>query len=192
MDREELLSLHGCLTSAGGELIVDEAFIDFCPAFSMRKDVGNGLMIVGSLTKILGIPGVRLGYLCAEPEVIERMRRKMLPWSISAQAAEIAARLPEHLDMIREDARVNRRRREEFSALLKGIGADALPSQNNFLLVDFHRNMSDAVTRLRSRGILVRTCDSFGLADNYLRLAVKTEAENRRLIRELEEILYAR
>lgn len=82
MDREELLSLHDRLTSAGAELIVDEAFIDFCPAFSLRKDVGNGLMIVGSLTKILGIPGVRLRYLCAEPEVIERIRRKMLPWSI--------------------------------------------------------------------------------------------------------------
>ncbi len=191
MDREELLSLHGCLTRAGGELIVDEAFIDFCPAFSVRKDVGNGLMIVGSLTKILGIPGVRLGYTCAEPEAIERMRRKMLPWSIGAQAAEIAARLPEHLDMIREDAQVNRQRREEFSALVTGIGADVLPSQSNFLLVDFHRNMSDAAARLRSRGILVRTCDSFGLADNYLRLAVKTEAENQRLIRELEEILYA-
>ena len=115
----------------------------------------------------------------------------MLPWSLSAQAAVIAARLPDHLDLIREDAKANRQRREEFSALLTGIGAAVLPSQSNFLLVDFHRNMSDAVARLRSRGILVRTCDSFGLADNYLRLAVKTEAENRRLIRELEEILYA-
>ena len=166
---------------------------DECNGLFRNPDKAPALFreVIVWATSYRRIPGVRLGYLCAEPEVIERIRRKMLPWSISAQAAEIAARLPEHMDLIRQDAQVNKQRREEFCALLKGIGADALPSQSNFLLVDFHRNMSDAAAHLRSRGILVRTCDSFGLADNYLRLAVKTEAETRQLIRELEGILYA-
>lgn len=191
MSREALLSLRDRLRGNGAELIVDEAFIDFCPEYSLRQDIGNGLMIVGSLTKILGIPGVRLGYLCAEPQVIDGMRRRMLPWALSAQATEIAARLPEHLDSIRNDAALNKQRREDFSGLLKSLDAHFLPSQSNFLLVDFGRDMTEAVSRLRARGILVRECLSFGLPGNYLRLAVKTEEENRRLIQELEGIFHA-
>ena len=66
------------------------------------------------------------------------------------------------------------------------------PSRSSFLLADFRRDMAEAVGRLRARGILVRTCASFGLPGCFLRLAVRTESENDRLIRELEAILHAR
>ena len=52
--------------------------------------------------------------------------------------------------------------------------------------------MSEAAEQLKSRGILVRTCSSFGLPDSFWRLAVKTEAENTRLVNELEEVLHGR
>ena len=64
--------------------------------------------------------------------------------------------------------------------------------QFNFLLVDFRRDMIAAADLLRSRGILVRSCYSFGLPDSYWRLAVRMEADNTRLINELEEILHVR
>lgn len=190
--KETLLALHRALNSAEAELVVDEAFIDYCPENSLRGGIAPGLMIVGSMTKVLGIPGVRLGFLCAVPEVIRSLREKMLPWSLGTQAAEIAARLPEHAESIRRDAETNRRRREEFSALLEQLGAKVMPSQSNFLLADFRRDMTEPVERLKKRGILVRTCTSFGLENSFLRLAVRTEKENGRLIAALEEILHAR
>ena len=144
------------------------------------------------MTKILGIPGVRLGFLCAEPEVIRSLREKMLPWSLGTQAAEIAAHLPEHAESIRRDAETNRRRREQFAAQLEQLGVKVMPSQSNFLLADFRRDMTEPVERLKERGILVRTCTSFGLENSFLRLAVRTEKENGRLIAALEEILHAR
>ena len=52
--------------------------------------------------------------------------------------------------------------------------------------------MTEAAEKLKARGILVRTCASFGLENRFLRLAVKTETENGRLIAALEEILHAR
>ena len=52
--------------------------------------------------------------------------------------------------------------------------------------------MSEAAEQLKARGILVRTCASFGLPGSFWRLAVKTEAENTHLVSELEEILHAR
>ena len=192
MTRDELLSLHQHIVAQGGELIVDEAFIDFCPEHSVRKDVQPGLTVVGSMTKTLCIPGVRLGYICAAQEVIAVLERRMLPWSLCALATEIAARLPEHLEDIRKDAAVNRLRRERFTQQLTNLGAQVLPSQTNFLLAAFGQDMTAIAAMLKRRGILVRTCASFGLPGNYLRLAVKTEEENNRLILELEELLHAR
>ena len=188
MDRTSLLALRSRLQKQGAGMIVDEAFIDFCPDETLRKDAGPGLMVLGSLTKVLGIPGVRLGYVCAHPDVIRRLERRVLPWALSAQATEIAARLPEHMSDMRRDAEVNRKRREEFAACLRRYGAEVMPSMANFLLADFHTDMADAVRQLRSRGILVRVCDSFGLPGSCLRLAVKTDEENMRLIEELEAI----
>nr|MBR4279642.1 histidinol-phosphate aminotransferase family protein [Clostridia bacterium] len=192
MPREKLLALHQHVMSRGGEMIVDEAFIDFCPEHSVCGDVQSGLTVVGSMTKTLCIPGVRLGYICAAPEAIAILEKQMLTWSLCTLATEIAAHLPEHLAEIRQDAAINRVRRAKFAQQLADLGAHVQPSQANFLLVDFKQDMTDIAAALKTSGILVRTCTSFGLPGNVLRLAVKTEEENNRLIHELGELLHAR
>ena len=75
---------------------------------------------------------------------------------------------------------------------LEKLGAEALPSQSNFLLVNFHRDMTQAAAQLRERHILVRPCASFGLGPEYWRVAVKTQEENLLLCQTLEEIFNAR
>lgn len=191
-NRDACLQMHRDILAQGGELIVDEAFIDYCPQNSVRTELRPGLTVVGSLTKILCIPGVRLGYICAEPEVIRSLAQRDLPWAMNALASAVAAQLPAHLHEIERDAALNQTRRAAFARQLETLGAAVHPSESNFLLVDFHRDMQNAVAALKARGILVRTCGSFGLPGNYLRLAVKTEADNHRLIQALEEILHAR
>lgn len=187
LPRGEVLGLHARLKERGASLIVDEAFIDFCPALSVRGRVSEGLCVVGSLTKTLGIPGVRLGYVCAAPADILALQKRALPWSLGALASAVAARLPEHLAQIREDAARNAERRERFARLLCQRGVKVSPSQANFLLADFGRDMTDVVAALKERGILLRTCASFGLGPELLRLAVKTDEENKRLAEALWE-----
>ncbi|MBQ8620136.1 MAG: histidinol-phosphate aminotransferase family protein [Clostridia bacterium] len=191
LSRSEILATHEMVVSSGADLIIDEAFIDFCPQHSVRRDVKPGLMVVGSLTKTLCMPGVRLGYVCAAPEVIGKLSQCALPWAVSTLAQAVAAKLPEHLDEIRQDAAVSSIRKEALKASLEALGAKVLPSQANFLLADFGRDMTQAAVRLKARGILVRTCASFGLAPGIWRLAVKTEEENARLIACLQEVLHA-
>lgn len=192
MTRKQILSLFEYVQSCGAEMIVDEAFIDFCPECSVRQDVQTGLTVVGSLTKTLCIPGVRLGYVCAAPERIAELERRALPWAVSALASAVAEKLPEHIEEIKEDAVKNALRREALTASLRSLGASVMPSFANFLLADFGCDMTEAAQRLKERHILVRTCASFGLPPCVWRLAVKTEEENARLIACLEEELYAR
>ena len=185
--RSDLITICEKTKSLGGELVVDEAFIDFCPEQSVRHDVQQGLSVVGSLTKTLCIPGVRLGYVCAAPEVIRQLEQRSLPWSLSTLANAVASHLPEHREEIHADLLKNKARREQLTALLEELQAEVWPSQSNFLLVDFKRDMTPVAEWLKTQGILVRTCASFGLPPQFLRLAVKTENENAVLIQALRE-----
>ena len=189
LSREAVLLRHAAIAAAGGELIVDEAFVDYCPDRSVRKDVCETLAVVGSLTKILCVPGARLGYVCADEKTIARLERAALPWQLNALAAAVAAALPGHLDELRRDASLNDARRAAFAEKLSLLGARVLPSRANFLLCDFGRDMTATAAALKEKGILVRTCGSFGLGGAWLRLAVRTEEENDTLIGEMRRCM---
>ncbi len=185
LDRDRVLEISENLRRRGAALVVDEAFIDYCPLRSVRGDVCSRFRVVGSLTKILCVPGVRLGYVCASADEIAAMEKLALPWALNAFAAAVAAELPRHMDDLRRYASENIARRERFAARLKEIGANPLPSEANFILCDFGRDMRKVTAHLKSNGILVRECASFGLDSSFLRLAVRTDEENDRLIEEI-------
>ena len=182
-----MLRMHRDVRNSGGELIVDEAFIDYCTDATVRHHVQDGLTVVGSLTKILCIPGVRLGYICAAPEQIARLQERAVTWSLNVLASAIAAELPRHQAEIAVDAQANQARAERFARRLQEMGVRVTAGCVPFLLADFGHDMTKTVQHLRAQRILVRTCDSFGLPANYLRLAVKTDAENDLLMAALDK-----
>ena len=131
LPRAELLSLLDIMSADSGGMLVDEAFIEYCPEYSVRAVLRPGLMVAGSLTKILGTPGIRLGYICAVPETVRALRERMFPWPLDAFAAEIAARLPEHAEEIRAERPLNAARRSAFSVQLQALGAEVFPKQRS-------------------------------------------------------------
>jgi histidinol-phosphate/aromatic aminotransferase/cobyric acid decarboxylase-like protein len=149
------------------------------------------LIVVGSLTKILGIPGVRLGYLCAQDA--EDLGANCLPWELNCFAEAIAVELPAHKREMLCDADENVLQRGLFTEGLRALGLYVYPSASNFILADLGRPATPVAAALKERHILVRECLDFeGLADgHYLRLAVKDEPSNVRFLTTLKEILCA-
>ena len=191
LPREAVLALLERLEAAGGRLVVDEAFIDYCPEHSVRDMVAAhpALVVLGSLTKVLAIPGVRLGYLAAHPSAIQTLRDGLSPWRLNCVADAVAAALPGHGADFERIRRLNAARREAFAAALADVGARVRPSEANFLLCDFGRDMRPEIEALKRRGLLVRPCGMFpGLTHGHVRLCVRTGAENGRLVRGLEGI----
>ena len=191
--RREVLALLERMEAAGGRLVVDEAFIDYCPDHSVRDLVPAhpALVVLGSLTKVLAIPGVRLGWMAAHPSVIAEVRKGQLPWRLNCVADAVAAALPGHGEDFDRLRALNARRREAFAAALAAVGAKVYPSAANFLLCDFGRDMRPVIEALRRERLLVRPCGMFpGLTHGHIRLCVRTEGENRALVEALGRKLH--
>ena len=175
-----------------GILIVDEAFIDYCPENTVRHLLASHprLLITGSMTKILGIPGVRLGYL-AGGERLASLAACQDPWNLNCFAESVLLDLPHHAGDIAGECARNVERRDAFRAGLEALGIYVYPSASNFFLCDFGRQVRPIEDKLLEQKILVRRCMNFPGVDDgrHLRLAIKDEPSNAKFLTKLEEAM---
>ncbi|MCC8076342.1 MAG: threonine-phosphate decarboxylase CobD [Clostridiales bacterium] len=176
-------------------LVVDESFLSLTDTdcqTDLRPLLAEcpRLVLLRSLTKSYAMPGLRLGYLlCGDPALLERVAQAGQPWGVSvpAQYAGIAAlnNRPDWPRLGREAVAPQRRRLTEE---LRNMGFRVWDSHANYLL--FHSSQwTDLRERLLQRDILIRDCSDFpGLGPGYYRIAVRTEAEDTRLLQALEEV----
>jgi cobalamin biosynthetic protein CobC len=82
--RERLLAWHARLAERGGWLVVDEAFIDNTPKLSLCGHADRpGLIVLRSFGKFFGLAGVRLGFVMAQPALLQALAELLGPWTVS-------------------------------------------------------------------------------------------------------------
>jgi threonine-phosphate decarboxylase len=182
---EGLVEMAAALQRRGAYLLVDEAFLDFVPqAGTMLEQLDEWpkVILLRSLTKFYSIPGLRLGYAVASPELIQRIERELAPWGVNAlaQAAGIAGLLDEEFE--RASLAWLRKERPFFMERLREIpGVTPFGGEVNFVL--FRCGTPELQKRLGQRGILIRSCATYpGLGPDYYRVAVRTREENLSLL----------
>ena len=144
----------------------DEAFY---PLATGQWTRGDDAVIVGSLTKLLACPGLRVGYVIASPDVLDACRRSQPAWSVNGLASEALGELLDGLDLAGIAAGVASLRRE-LVGVLEGHGLAVAPGDANWVLVE-RPGLREA---LISQRILVRDCANFGL-EGVFRIAVPDE-----------------
>ena len=132
-------------------------------------------MVVGSLTKLLACPGLRLGYVLADPDLVARCRARQPAWSVGGLAAAALPELLEAADLPGWCAGVAQLR-GALTDLLASHGLPVRPSDANWVLVD-RGGLREA---LAPHGVVVRDCASFGLP-GVTRIAVPSEEGLERL-----------
>ncbi|MBI3012264.1 MAG: aminotransferase class I/II-fold pyridoxal phosphate-dependent enzyme, partial [Elusimicrobia bacterium] len=153
------------------------------------------VLVLRSLTKILAVPGLRLGYAVGHSQTISRLEKILPPWRINIFAQKLAERISEFDDYIQKTQDSIPLFFRGFTDNLKKLHSIKIfPSSCNFIFVkvaEKRLNASHAWDQLARRGILVRACNDFvGLEkDCFLRFAVKRPQENQILINALKEIL---
>ncbi|MDR1872351.1 MAG: aminotransferase class I/II-fold pyridoxal phosphate-dependent enzyme [Deltaproteobacteria bacterium] len=170
------------------QLIVDEAFLDFTfGATIARKTSRNDrLIILRSLTKIMAIPGLRLAYLIAGPEVINRLKPLIGPWPLSYPA--LAAGVYYLTTQFVKPTLSIDKLRSALTKVLQPYG-EVCPSEANYLLFKYNpEKVLDLLAFLFKKGILVRDAQNFnGLTLGYLRFATRPLGEIKVLAQSLAE-----
>jgi len=195
--KEELCQIIKCAGEAGILLIVDEAFIDFIEEESVKREVlrFSNLIVLRSMTKFFGIPGLRLGYIMSDPSCIVKIRENRIPWTVNSLLQGAAVKTLFDKDYIRKTREFILPERDFLkNALNKIPGLRAFESTVNFLLVSIDNragiNSIELRDRLAPEGILIRDCSNFhGMEDRYFRVAVKRHEQNIILIEKLKRIM---
>ena len=178
-------------------VVVDEAFMDFLPPEQQQSLIGAvcdcpNLAILRSLTKVYSVPGLRLGYAIAHPDRLRRWQQWRDPWPVNALAAAAAEAMVQDTAFQQQTWDwLKSARSQLFQALAQFPGLQPYPGTANFLLVRSDPSSSWLQEQLLQRHqILIRDCLSFPeLGDRYFRIAIRSPAENQRLLSGLADIL---
>jgi threonine-phosphate decarboxylase len=193
--REEMLSRIDNAIAGGCSVLADEAFIDYAPDAAITSDAvtRRGVIAIRSLTKFFGCPALRVGYAVAAPVTALSLAAQLPAWPVTTLALNALAEALQDADYARTTIQTNQHARTRLSSGLVSLGIEVFPSAANFLLIKLAGHFAASEIRdqlIRRHAILVRECDSFkGLEPGrYLRVAVRSESENSRLVAALASV----
>jgi L-threonine-O-3-phosphate decarboxylase len=177
---------------------VDEAFIDFVggTGSAVRWEQPN-LIVLRSMTKFYALAGLRLGYAVLAPGRAAALTRLLPEWSVNTLAAAAGRALltdPGLPSFARRTRELIGHERQRLCIALRALGLTVFDSAANYLLLrlpaDGPRAAELGSRILLEDGIAVRLCSNYaGLDARYLRVAVRTGAENQRLLAALARLL---
>lgn len=185
----------------GCHVVVDEAFIDMVDETPQQASLApllarySHLTLLHSMTKFYTLPGLRLGYMLADAATLQAAEIHQPAWSVNHLAAELVAPLLADGAFSRRTQRWLASERPRMMQALTELGLDVVPSQACFFLIRpsaAHEITSDVLFgKLLRRGILVRHTHNFsGLNGDWLRVALRDEPANRRLVNVLKKVLH--
>lgn len=201
--RPDLLKLLDWSAERQIKLILDESFVDFAnPADTLLVDEileGNPhLIVVKSISKSHGVPGLRLGVLASsDPAMIAAIRRGVSIWNINSFGEyylQIAGKYQAHyaagIDQFIQA-------REEFFARLSEVAfLEPIPSQANYFACRLTQDFSAqtlAQILLTKYNILIKDLSGkSGIDGQYIRVAVRSQQDNMQLVDALNDIASGR
>ncbi len=155
--KERLLALSHDLSAGGGVLAVDEAFMEVGPrGGSLAREIHRGnIIVLRSFGKFFGLPGLRLGFALAAPDLAAKLNATLGPWAVSGPAIAVAEQaLADHAwieaTRIRLASAAGKLDRLLAEARVEVLGGTAL-----FRLVRTHR-AHEIFQHLGTAGIIVR------------------------------------
>lgn len=149
------------------------------------------VVMLHSMTKAYAVPGLRIGYLTACNELMQRIAECRMPWSVNQLAINAAHYLLQHPEEYQLNVPDLMEERERVRTQLISTGlVDVHPSDTHILLCKLHHGTAAALKDYlaREHGILIRDASNFaGLTPAHFRIAVQSQKENDELVKALAE-----
>ena len=185
-DETALRSFAARCLDAGTVLIVDEAFLGFTDRPSLAGT--EGVVVARSLTKLFGLPGLRMGYLVAPGELGDRLATARRAWNLGVPARAVGTYCLGQTAFVRETRRRVKRERERLrAALTDQPQLRVCPSAGPFLLLET-ASPDRLLAAAEAAGLRLRDARTFRGLDSHLRVAVRLPDANDRLLEALADV----
>ena len=190
-DCESLDAMRLLASEAPGLVVVDEAYIEFAsPAESARPllETHPNIVLVKTFSKAWRLAGVRIGYMLAQPSLVEAMRRVRLPYHLSAITQIVGRAAIRHADETLRLVRSIVEERDHISLELQSMGIKTFPSRANFVLFE----VDEPLVMWRSlleRGVLVRNYAGQPRLERCLRVTAGLPEETDAFLAAMREVV---
>ncbi|AWB27511.1 threonine-phosphate decarboxylase CobD [Halococcoides cellulosivorans] len=178
-ERDRLRSFAERCRAAGTLLVVDEAFLGYTDRPTLAGTPGT--VVLRSLTKLYGLPGLRAGYAVATDDWRDALASARRPWNVGVPALAVGAHCLGQRTFV---AQTRERVRAERARLADALDDrfDVRPSDAPFVLVEVPGSVDDLLANCRERGVVLRDARTFDGLDSHVRIAIRTPAENDRFL----------
>ncbi|MFN4245120.1 MAG: histidinol-phosphate transaminase [Brevinematia bacterium] len=172
--------------------ILDEAYFQFVPKEKYWNSIDliekyPNFIVTRTFSKLYGLAGLRIGYGICQEGVTKLYEKMRMPFNLSLMASECSREAlldKEYYNVVLSKIIDNR---EKLKRMLKKLDLDVLEeSYGNFV---FLQGPTDLDKKLSEFGIVIRNLLSFGYSENFYRITVGTEKENKILVKALKNIL---
>ena len=199
---KDICRLAGWCEEQGIRLIVDESFVDFSEGWADNTLLHDGILekyphmlVMKSISKSYGVPGIRLGILCsADKDIISSIKKMVSIWNINSFCEYFMQIYTKYEKDYKRACDKFIEERNDFESKLRQISfLRVIPSQANYFLVEVlppYTANCLVLKMLKKYNILMRDCtgkDGFD-GKQYMRIAVRDHNDNTRLIDSLKEL----
>ncbi|MEK6725670.1 MAG: histidinol-phosphate transaminase [Deltaproteobacteria bacterium] len=170
-------------------VVIDEAYGDFSGKTLVPYLKENmNLIILRTLSKI-GLAGLRVGIMAANPDLLNELDKVRLPYNINSLSQAVAAVVLNNMDAIDGQIGAITSERQRLYRALKGLdGVTPYPSDANFILFKV-RDADDLHKRLVENGILIRNLNRPGRLENCMRVTIGNPEENHAFLVAMKKLL---
>lgn len=181
--------IEAALAAAPGMVIVDEAYAEFrrpgTPSALSLLPAHERLVVTRTMSKAFAFAGARVGYLAADPGVVDAVQLVRLPYHLSALTQAAARAALAHADLLLGTVEAIKAQRDRIVSVLRGLGLTVADSDANFVLFGRFRDQKAIWQALLVRDVLVRDVGLPG----WLRVTAGTESETSAFLAAMGELL---
>lgn len=184
--------VRAVVDAAPGMVVVDEAYAEFShqPSAVSLLAGRRRLVVTRTMSKAFGFAGGRVGYLAADPAVVDAVRLVRLPYHLSALTQAAARVALAHTDELLSTVAALNAERDRLAAGLAALPGVQVPgSDANFLLFGPFADGREVWQGLLDRGVLVRDFSSGRGTEGWLRVSTGLPEENDAFLAALADVL---
>ncbi len=178
-------------------VVVDQSYEDYTQAPMLTpQDAASSLNILQlhSLTKTFAIPGLRIGYIIAPPQLIRQLRQYVRPWAVNVLAIEAGKWLIENNVHVLPDLNAYLTETERLRQRLNQIpGIKADETQTSFILAQITTHTAAELKDYLAKNhhILIRDASNFrGLTPHHFRISTQSPQENDQLVNAIKDFTH--